>query len=157
MGQRDVPDPLSPLTRCVVSDNSRHHTEPWVPHLESKPIGQDIFICKYKAQALADSAHLAGKPCESDKLREGVQTGSPRFAGYHGSWQLSGDRQHLEKVLSGEGPFSGRIFGECSFGRNWKLLKNVGGKLLGPGPAQPGAQLSTQRENVLFFSCQSHS
>lgn len=119
-----------------------------------------MFICKNKARALADSAHLAVKPCESDTLREGFQTGSPRFTGCHGSWQLSGARQPLEKgkhVLSGEGPFSGRIFGECSCGRNWKLLKNVDGKLLGPSPAQPEAQLSTRSENVLFSPCRSQS
>lgn len=52
---------FSLLTHRVFSGKSCHHTDPWVPRLENKLGGLDIFICKYKARALEDPAYLALK------------------------------------------------------------------------------------------------
>lgn len=35
------------LTHRVFLDKPRHHTEPWVPHLETKLVGLDMCICKH--------------------------------------------------------------------------------------------------------------
>lgn len=52
--------------------------------------GLELLICKCKARALEDPAHLAVKTCSSEKLQPNVRTGSPRLVGHHGPGQLSG-------------------------------------------------------------------
>lgn len=69
-----MPGHFSLLTHSVFSDKSCHHTEPWVPPLEHKLVGLDMSLCKYKAWALEDSAHLAVKPHASAKLQETSKT-----------------------------------------------------------------------------------
>ena len=59
------------------------------------------------------------------------QPGSPRLAEYHGPWQLAGGNSLRKKSMSWVAMgFTGRLFEKCPFGRDWKCLKNVDGKLL---------------------------
>lgn len=149
---------FSLLTHRVFSGKSCHHADPWIPRLENKLVGLDMFICKYKAWALEDPAYLALKPVIL-KTSKNAKRQAPQAY-----WVLrvliALWWQHLEKrkhVLSDEGQFSGRIFGKCSLGKDWKHLKNVDRKLLGLSLALPGTQLSILSWNTLFSPCQSHS
>lgn len=109
---------------CVLRQVPSPHEAPWVPHLEDKLVGLDVFICNM------NPAHGSLKPHDSEKLQQSFQPGSPSLAGYHGSWQLAGGSSLRKESVSWVArEFAGRIFEKCPFGRNWKHLKNADGKL----------------------------